>query len=99
MNKPNKKTILVVALVTVVTGGLIAASVYKYQHTYHGLTVKQAVAQRDALAKQLEVKDNQLSEASKSNTELTTLNTTLKTQKAQACARLATAKVYVAACQ
>lgn len=90
------KQIFLTLLLIVIVGGLSALAVHKYENRHQGLSVAQAVAQRDqanAITKQHDSANAQ------SEAVLSAQNSATQAKLTTACAALKTVKVVSPVCQ
>lgn len=94
-----KKQSIFIAVVLIAVGAVVTLSIYKYNQQPKGITVSQAVHQRDAalvdlqIQKQLNVNDKQ------AVTNLSADKATLTAQKTTLCAQIKAAKLVQPICQ
>lgn len=97
-----KHTILVVA-VLVILGGLTALSLIKYNHQPKGVTLTQAVSQRDTALRNVQVLKqlDQVHEQAAANqlADAKAANATLTTNQATLCAQIKAAKLVQPLCK
>jgi hypothetical protein len=94
-----KKQYIFLGVVLLVVATVVSLSIYKYNQQPRGITLTEAVHQRDlanadlAIQKQLNANDKQ------AVTNLTADKTTLVTQKTTLCAQIKAAKLVQPLCQ
>jgi predicted histidine transporter YuiF (NhaC family) len=97
-----KQYILLVALIAVIAG-LLVASVIKYENTPKGLSLQQAVSQRNTAERDVQIQKslntNDQARATSQINNLTGQVTALTTQKTTLCAQIVKAKLVQPICQ
>lgn len=103
MQSNMKKQIIFIGVLVVILLALTAVAIDKYMHSPKGVTLDQAVNQRDTalvnlqLAKDLD--DTHQAAATKTIGDLRTANTTLTTTNTTLCAQIKSAKLVQPLCK
>ena len=94
-----KKHYIVLGVLVVIGVGLAALAVHKYQTTPKGLTINQAVDQRNRALVDLKIQKLINQNDQQAITNLTADKNTLNTQKAALCAQIKTTRLVQPLCQ
>lgn len=94
-----KKPYIFLAVIVVVVVAISALSIYKYNATPKGLTLKQAVSQRDTALVDLNIQKQLRANDEKAIANLTSDKQTLTTNQVTLCAQIKAAKLVQPLCK
>ena len=93
-----KKQYIFLGVVLLAVTAVVSLSIYKYNQQPKGITVTQALHQRDAASVDLAIQKQLNANDQKAITNLTADKTTLATQKTTLCAQIKAAKLVQPLC-